>query len=121
MDITTQLRNVSDYQSLQSNVTHGLSFQFKDFLLLYNRITEHCFTHCADALISRTTGEHEINCVDQCVEKYARVNQRILGVYMEAQTAINTKRVQEMDEMQKKLEAAAAAEASNKVDTTISV
>lgn len=55
------------------------------------------------------------------MEKYARTNQRILGVYMEVQQDINTKRVKEMDEMQKKLDAAAAEEASNKVDTTVSV
>lgn len=59
--------------------------------------------------------------MNKCVEKYARVNQRILGVYMEAQQIINEKRVKEMEEMQKKLEAEAAAAASNKVDTTVSV
>lgn len=49
------------------------------------------------------------------------MNQRILNVYVEVQQDINVKRVKEMDEMQKKLDAAAALEASNKVDTTISV
>lgn len=96
-------------------------FQFKDFLLLYNRITEHCFAHCSDNLFSRTISDTESSCVNHCVEKYARVNQRILNVYVEVQQDINVKRVKEMDEMQKKLDAAAALEASNKVDTTISV
>lgn len=59
--------------------------------------------------------------MDQCVEKYARVNQRILGVYMEVQQDINAKRIAEMEDMQRKVEAAQAAEASNKVDTTVSV
>lgn len=59
--------------------------------------------------------------MEKCVEKYARVNQRILGVYMEVQQDINTKRVKEMEEMQRKLDAAAAEEARNKVDTTVSV
>lgn len=59
--------------------------------------------------------------MDKCVEKYARVNQRILGIYMEVQQEINVRRVKELDEMQKQLEAKAAAEASNKVDTTLSV
>lgn len=59
--------------------------------------------------------------MDKCVEKYARVNQRILGIYMEVQQEINVRRVKELDEMQKRLEAKAASEASNKVDTTLSV
>lgn len=100
---------------------HFLSLQFKDFLLLYNRITEHCFSHCSDNLFNRSVSPVENSCVEKCVEKYARTNQRILGVYMEVQQDINTKRVKEMDEMQKKLDAAAAEEASNKVDTTVSV
>lgn len=90
-------------------------------MLLYNKITEHCFTHCADNFFNRSVSPVETSCVDQCVEKYARVNQRILGVYMEVQQDINAKRIAEMEEMQKKLDAAQAAEASNKVDTTISV
>lgn len=72
-------------------------------------------------MFSRTTSPEEVDCADKCVEKYARANQRILGVYMEVQQNINTRRVQEMDEMQRKLDAAAAAEAANKVDTTVSV
>lgn len=103
MDVSSQLRN------------------FKDFLLLYNRITEHCFSHCTDNLFNRSISDTESSCVDKCVEKYARVNQRILGVYMEVQQVINDKRVKEMEEMQKKLEAAAAEAAKNSVDTTVSV
>lgn len=40
---------------------------------------------------------------------------------MEVQQVINDKRVKEMEEMQKKLEAAAAEAAKNSVDTTVSV
>lgn len=71
--------------------------------------------------MERAVSDDENHCVVKCVEKYARVNQRILGVYMEVQQDINVKRVKEMDEMTKKLEAAAAEEARNKVDTTVSV
>jgi Tim10/DDP family zinc finger len=35
--------------------------QFKDFLNLYNTITERCFNSCVDNLLSRRVEENEVN------------------------------------------------------------
>lgn len=36
-------------------------------------------------------------CLDKCVQKFTRVNQRIMNVYVEVQTGINERRVAEME------------------------
>lgn len=35
--------------------------QFKDFLQLYNLITEHCFKHCISNNLTRSVEEDEVN------------------------------------------------------------
>lgn len=88
---------------------------------MYNRITEHCFAKCSDNLFNRTISDTENSCVNNCVDKFVKVNHRILGVYVEVQQGIQETRLKEMSEMQQKLDAAAAQEALNKVDTTLTV
>lgn len=34
--------------------------QFKDFLQLYNIITEHCFKHCVNTVLTRDVEEDEV-------------------------------------------------------------
>lgn len=34
--------------------------QFKDFLQLYNLITEHCFKHCVNTVITRSVEDDEV-------------------------------------------------------------
>lgn len=70
---------------------------FRDFLQLYNKITELCFSHCVDNFFSRETSREEAACLDKCVQKFTRVNQRIMNVYVEVQTGINERRVAEME------------------------
>lgn len=39
----------------------------------------------------------QTNCVDKCVIKFSNVNQKVMGIYVEAQTAINVRRMAELE------------------------
>ncbi|XP_055375096.1 mitochondrial import inner membrane translocase subunit Tim10B-like isoform X3 [Condylostylus longicornis] len=71
----------------------------KDFLQLYNKITELCFSHCADNFYSRTISVDETLCIDKCLQKFTRVNQRVMNVYVDVQTEITQRRVQELESL----------------------
>lgn len=43
-------------------------------------------------------------CVDRCVTKFARFNQNMMKVYVDVQTTINAKRMEEMEENARKAE-----------------
>lgn len=89
-----------------------LNFQFKDFLQLYNKLTEKCFLHCADNLFTRELSTEESNCLDKCVIKFSNVNQRVMNAYVHDQAIINERRMKEMEEQMKASEAAALAAAA---------
>lgn len=82
--------------------------QFKDFLQLYNSITERCFNSCVDNLFSRRVEQNENECVAVCVDKFAKVNQRMMTTYVEVQSAINEKRMKEYEAQLKESQAQAA-------------
>jgi len=42
---------------------------FKDFLQLYNKITELCFSQCVDNFHNRMVSSDESLCVDKCLQK----------------------------------------------------
>lgn len=42
--------------------------QFKDFLSLYNAITERCFNSCVDSLLTRKVEDNEVRYLDFCFE-----------------------------------------------------
>ncbi|XP_058120810.1 mitochondrial import inner membrane translocase subunit Tim10B [Anopheles ziemanni] len=75
----------------------------KDFLQLYNRITDLCFNSCVDNLFGRDLTREEISCADNCVLKFTNVNQRLLKVYVGVQADINQKRMSEFEAQQAKL------------------
>ncbi|KAH8346903.1 hypothetical protein KR059_002016 [Drosophila kikkawai] len=70
----------------------------KDFLTLYNKVTEMCFSRCVDNLNQRILATHEDVCLDRCVTKFARFNQYMMAFYVDAQTTINAKRMEEIEE-----------------------
>ncbi|EDX02112.1 mitochondrial import inner membrane translocase subunit Tim10B [Drosophila teissieri] len=76
----------------------------KDFLTLYNKVTELCFSRCVDNLSQRDLGGQEDVCVDRCVTKFARFNQNMMKVYVDVQTTINAKRMEEVEENARKAE-----------------
>jgi mitochondrial import inner membrane translocase subunit TIM10B len=97
--------------------------QFKDFLSLYNTITEKCFNSCVDNILSRNVENNEVrsensfrhqnkrqwslfqnSCILYCVDKFAKVNQRLMGTYVEVQSKINEKRMVEYENQLKAAE-----------------
>ncbi|XP_030568512.1 mitochondrial import inner membrane translocase subunit Tim10B [Drosophila novamexicana] len=76
----------------------------KDFLTLYNKVTELCFNRCVDNLSQRELFDQESVCVDRCVTKFARFNQNMMKSYVDVQTKINAKRMEEVEQNAKQLE-----------------
>ncbi|XP_035288049.1 mitochondrial import inner membrane translocase subunit Tim10 B [Anguilla anguilla] len=86
----------------------------RDFLLVYNRMTEICFQRCTSNLNYRNLTMDEERCVDSCAGKLIRSNHRLMGTYVQLMPGIVQRRLEEMEakagEMAKSAEAGAAVE-----------
>ncbi|XP_014479397.1 PREDICTED: mitochondrial import inner membrane translocase subunit Tim10 B-like [Dinoponera quadriceps] len=80
---------------------------FKDFLLLYNQISETCFKRCANTFLTREITANEDLCISNCAQKYIRANHKIMEVFMEVQPIMVRKRMEEISATQAALEAQA--------------
>ena len=74
------------------------SRNFKDFMQLYNQLTESCFNICVADLGSRKLTDAEESCVGLCAEKNIRLNHKTMEVFMELQPAMIEKRRKESEE-----------------------
>ncbi|XP_064637806.1 mitochondrial import inner membrane translocase subunit Tim10 B-like [Lineus longissimus] len=74
----------------QSNIRN-----FRDFLLQYNKLTENCFNVCISNLNSRKSTKEEDSCIDACVNRFVRYNQRAMGTFVEAQLKKREKEAKE--------------------------
>jgi hypothetical protein len=74
------------------------SRNFKDFMQLYNQLTERCFSVCVADLGSRKLTTTEEDCVGYCAEKNIRLNNRTMEIFIELQPAMLEKRRQEAEE-----------------------
>ncbi|NXD46272.1 T10B translocase, partial [Copsychus sechellarum] len=54
----------------------------RDFLLVYNRMTELCFRHCVCNLNYRLLTGREESCLDSCAARLVRANHRLMGAYV---------------------------------------
>nr|XP_046267494.1 mitochondrial import inner membrane translocase subunit Tim10 B [Scatophagus argus] len=82
----------------------------RDFLLVYNRMTEICFQRCTSNFNYRNLTMDEESCVDSCAGKLIRSNHRLMGTYVQLMPRMVQRR---MEEMEKKAEEnAKAAEAA---------
>lgn len=86
---------------------------FKDFLQLYNQMTENCFTRCVDEMNSRNLNRDEVSCVDLCSTKFINVNHKVMSLYVDVQSALVTKRVEEAQASQAAAEASQLAAQTN--------
>ncbi|CAI9723247.1 Hypothetical predicted protein [Octopus vulgaris] len=68
--------NLSD-ETQQRNV--------KDFLLLYNKLTEQCFQNCVSIFFENKIEHFEASCLESCTDRYVAFNQRLMKVFMEHQ------------------------------------
>ncbi|KAF5283431.1 hypothetical protein FQA39_LY04807 [Lamprigera yunnana] len=75
---------------------------FKDFLEIYNVLSNKCFKRCVDNLNSRHLNQNEIECVDRCSEKFIKLNHRFMPMYVENQQILVNRRVKEIEESQLK-------------------
>ncbi|KAK5858533.1 hypothetical protein PBY51_002666 [Eleginops maclovinus] len=82
----------------------------RDFLLVYNRMTEVCFQRCSSNFNYRSLTMDEERCVDNCAGKLIRSNHRLMGSYVQLMPRMMQRRVDEMES--KAAENAKAAEAA---------
>ncbi|XP_040282692.1 mitochondrial import inner membrane translocase subunit Tim10 B isoform X1 [Bufo bufo] len=54
----------------------------RDFLLVYNKMTEMCFSRCAKNLNYRSLTMEEERCLDSCASKFIRSNHRLMASYV---------------------------------------
>lgn len=80
---------------------------FKDFLGLYNRLSEICFGACVENLNARSLSTAEVSCVEKCCTKYTNMNHRIIRTYSEVQPVIQQQKVEEMEKSIREAEALA--------------
>ncbi|CAG5120640.1 unnamed protein product [Candidula unifasciata] len=66
-----------------ANETHQRSL--KDFLTLYNVITEYCFSKCVSNFNERRASTNETSCVDICTDNYVQYNQRFMFNFVDHQ------------------------------------
>ncbi|XP_032431356.1 mitochondrial import inner membrane translocase subunit Tim10 B [Xiphophorus hellerii] len=103
----------------------------RDFLLVYNRMTEICFQRCTSNFNYRNLTMDEERCVDNCAGKLIRTNHRLMGTYVQLMPRMVQRRMEEMEskaaENAKAAEAAATpgtigtgAEATPSIQTSIS-
>ncbi|XP_047235397.1 mitochondrial import inner membrane translocase subunit Tim10 B isoform X2 [Girardinichthys multiradiatus] len=81
----------------------------RDFLLVYNRMTEICFRRCTSNFNYRNLTMDE-SCVDSCAGKLIRTNHRLMGTYVQLMPRMVQRRMEEMES--KAAENAKAAEAA---------
>ncbi|XP_059394809.1 mitochondrial import inner membrane translocase subunit Tim10 B-like [Carassius carassius] len=81
----------------------------RDFLLVYNRMTEICFQRCTSNFNYRNLTMDEERCADSCAGKLIRTNHRLMGTYVQLMPAMVQKRMQEMESKAAEMAKAEAA------------
>ncbi|XP_014675762.1 PREDICTED: mitochondrial import inner membrane translocase subunit Tim10 B-like [Priapulus caudatus] len=56
---------------------------FRDFLQLYNNVTQTCFDACVTDMHYRKMTDSEGSCIDTCSSKFVNVNHRMMSLFME--------------------------------------
>ncbi|XP_041863778.1 mitochondrial import inner membrane translocase subunit Tim10 B [Melanotaenia boesemani] len=90
----------------------------RDFLLVYNRMTEICFQRCSSNFNYRNLTMDEEQCVDSCAGKLIRSNHRLMSTYVQLMPRMVQRRMEEMEsKAAENAKAAEAAATSGAVDT----
>jgi len=77
--------------------------QFREFLLLYNSISEKCFNLCITNFNKREINLDETTCVDTCIRKQVSINHKVMSVFAEVQPIYMQRRMDEMTKKQEEL------------------
>ncbi|XP_075707382.1 mitochondrial import inner membrane translocase subunit Tim10 B [Rhinoderma darwinii] len=73
----------------------------RDFLLVYNKMTEQCFSRCAKNLNYRTLTMEEEQCLDSCASKLIRSNHRLMASYVALMPGLVQRRMTEYENQNK--------------------
>ncbi|KAJ6652297.1 hypothetical protein lerEdw1_012750, partial [Lerista edwardsae] len=76
-----------------SPASPSLSLQLRDFLLVYNRMTERCFQRCVASLAHRGLSRDEEACLDRCAGKLVRSSHRLMAAYVQLMPSIVQRRI----------------------------
>ena len=79
------------------DVDSGLR-NFRDFLKVYNQMSESCFNRCVINLNQRTLSDEEKACTDVCAEKQMKFNNRLMSVYVTEQPIATARKLKEAEE-----------------------
>ncbi|KAG6921343.1 translocase of inner mitochondrial membrane 10B [Chelydra serpentina] len=71
--------------------------RLRDFLLVYNRMTELCFLRCISNLNYWTLTREEEACLDGCAGKLVHSNHRLMGAYMQLMPSIVQRRISDYE------------------------
>ncbi|XP_061485274.1 mitochondrial import inner membrane translocase subunit Tim10 B [Rhineura floridana] len=69
----------------------------RDFLLVYNQMTEQCFQRCVSNLNYRTLTRDEEACLDSCAGKLVRSNHRLMAAYVQLMPSIVQRRISDYE------------------------
>eukprot|EP00075_Anas_platyrhynchos_P032610 XP_027321863.1 mitochondrial import inner membrane translocase subunit Tim10 B [Anas platyrhynchos] len=84
----------------------------RDFLLLYNRMTELCFCRCVSDLNHRLLTRREELCLERCAGKLVRCNHRLLSAYVALMPSIAQRRAADYEASAARAQEAPAAPAA---------
>ena len=71
---------------------------FRDFLSVYNQMSESCFNRCIINLNHRNLSDEEKACTDVCAEKQMKFNNRLMSVYPIEQPLATERKLKEAEE-----------------------
>ncbi|XP_049816877.1 mitochondrial import inner membrane translocase subunit Tim10B-like [Schistocerca nitens] len=54
----------------------------RDFVIMYNKISEHCFRRCVTSFNDRELSADEVTCVERCAAKEILLNNRFIKVFL---------------------------------------
>ncbi|XP_042312745.1 mitochondrial import inner membrane translocase subunit Tim10 B [Sceloporus undulatus] len=81
-------------------VCKGIELQLRDFLLVYNRMTELCFQRCVSNLNYRTLAVEEESCLEGCAGKLVRSNHRLMAAYVRLMPTLVQRRLADYEASQ---------------------
>ncbi|XP_041055186.1 mitochondrial import inner membrane translocase subunit Tim10 B [Carcharodon carcharias] len=69
----------------------------RDFLLVYNKMTESCFDKCVTNLNYRSITLTEESCVNSCAGKLIHTNHRLMSAYVQLMPTIVQRRISDYE------------------------
>ncbi|KAM4047669.1 mitochondrial import inner membrane translocase subunit Tim10 B [Anomaloglossus baeobatrachus] len=73
----------------------------RDFLMVYNKMTELCFSRCAKNLNYRSLTMEEEQCLDSCASKLIRSNHRLMASYVALMPGLVQRRMADYESQNK--------------------